>query len=219
VRDELDAGAPVELVISPPASVQLLVGDSLVAVSSPRIDKPQLLAQQIVQVYCDSFACDPDLLDPPVPAVANRVNRGGWSFAAGQGSTYETTDGLAFMFADVRGRSRKEQVCLQVSEELNLLSAALARARLHGRVVNMQALRISSSGRGDDQIVVLSTSGGTLRLHLPALSDAPGVVEVAREWIAARSNGKAYRQRFPRAELLLARLLAAGADQAYSSGR
>jgi len=70
VQDELDAGAPVELVISPPASVQLLIGDSLVAVGSPRIDKPQLLAQQIVQVYCDSFACDPDLLDPPVPAVA-----------------------------------------------------------------------------------------------------------------------------------------------------
>lgn len=207
-RDDLDAGVAVELLVSPPAALQLMIGDRLVAVESPRIDQPQLLAQLIVQVYCDSFVCDADLLEPPSPAVASFGDRGGWSFVAGQGSTYETADGLGFMFADVRERSRKEQVCLQVGEELNRLAKALAGARRRGIKVDMQALRIISSGRGDDQLVVLSKFDDTLRLQLPALSDAPGVVAVARDWITARSAGEAYRQRFPRAELLLGELLA-----------
>ena len=207
-RDELDAGAAVELLVSPPAALQLMIGDRLIAVGSPRIDQPQLLTQLIVQVYCDSFVCAPDLLEPPSPMVARSGERGGWSFVAGQGSTYETADGLGFMFADVRERSRKEQVCLQVGEELRRLAKAVAGARRRGIKVDMQALRITSSGRGDDQLVVLSKSGDTLRLQLPALSDAPGVVAVARGWIAARSAGEAYRQRFPRAELLLSELLA-----------
>ena len=207
-RDELDAGASVELLLALPNAVQLLIGDRLVAVGSPRIDRPQLLGQQIVQVYCDSFACDPEVLDPPVTVLASSHERGAWSFAAGMGSTYETGDGLSFMFTSVRNRNRKEQVCLQIGAELGRLSDALARARLHGRQVDMQAVRINSSGRGDDQLVVLSASGDTLRLALPALMKVPGVLEVARDWLAARSEGNSYRQRFPRAELLMAALLA-----------
>ena len=206
-RDELDAGAAVELIVSPPAAVQFMVGERMLAVASPRIDNPQSIEQQIVQVYCDSFACDPQILEPLEPAAEKLAKRGGWSFAAGQGSTYETNDGLGFMFTDVRERSRKERICLQLGEELNRLSMALASARRRGQMVDVQALRINASGRGDDQLVVLSTTGNTLRLHLPALLDAPDVVEVARNWIAARSKGVAYRQRFPRAERLMAKLL------------
>ena len=111
------------------------------------------------------------------------------------------------MFADVRGRRRKEQISLRVNEELNRLSKALATARRQGRVVDMHALQIHSSGSGGDQIVVLTDLGNSLRLYLPTLADAPGVVDIARSWIAARSEGRAYRQHFPQAEILLSNLL------------
>jgi hypothetical protein len=206
-RDELDAGALVEVLIAPPAALQLMIGERLVAVVSPRIEKPQLFEEQIVQAYCASFICDPQLL-VPVQAMAAKVGaRGGWSFAAGEGSTYETNDGLGFMFTDVRERSRKEQICLQVGAELNLLSNVLAAAQQHGTTVDMSALRVATSQRGDDQLVVLSASGHTVRANLPALAEAPALVVLARAWLAARSDGKRYQQRFPRAERLMAKLL------------
>ena len=206
-RDELDAGAPVDLLISPPGSVYLKVGHRLIAVGSPRLDEPQLLEQQIVRVYCDLFACAPELVEPPAPLPVNPAGSGVWSFAAGQRSTYETIGGLGFMFADLHGRSRKEKVCLQVGEELERLSRALARARERGRAVDMHALRVEATAHADEQLVVYSASGETVRVHLPALVDAPALVTAARAWIAARSEGKSYSQRFPRAESLLARLL------------
>jgi hypothetical protein len=206
-RDELDAGALVEVFVSPPVTVQLSIGERLLAVSSPRIDNPQALSQQIVQVYCDSFVCDPDVIDPPQPKPVIPAARGGWSFAAGKASTFETDDGLGFMFADVRRRARKEQVCIQIYEELQRLSTALADARRRGLAVDMKVLQVRASGHGDDQRVLISTTGQSLRLYLPLLVQVPGIVEIARHWIAARSLGDSYQQLFPRADLLLAGLI------------
>jgi hypothetical protein len=207
-RDELDAGMQVELVVSPPAAVQILVGERLVAISSPRLDSPQPIGERVAEVYCDLFACLPEVFDSPDEATQQVVKRGGWSFVAGQGSTYETADGLGFMFSDVRNRVRKEQICLRIAEELERLSNILAQARRQGRKVDMSAFVVETSGRGDDQRVRLSTSGDSLRARLPTIAQTPDLVEVARAWIAARSDGRAFSQRFPRAERLMARLLA-----------
>lgn len=206
-RDELDGGAPVELLVSPPASVQILVGERLVAVSSLRLDSPQSIEQRVAQVYCDLFACLPEVFEAPNAVIEPLAKRGGWSFVAGQGSTYETANGLGFMFTDVRNRIRKEQICLRIAEELNRLSKILAQARRQGRKVDMQAFVVETSGRGDDQRVRLSTSGDSVRVRLPTIVQTPDLVEVARVWVAARSDGKKFSQRFPRAERLMAKLL------------
>lgn len=206
-RDELDAGIHVELLVSPPAAVQILLGERLIAVSSLRLDGPQSMEQRVVQVYCDLFACLPEVFEIPDAVIESLAKRGGWSFAAGQGSTYQTADGLGFMFSDVRNRIRKEQICLRIAEELNRLSQILAQARRQGREVDMQTFVIETSGRGDDQRVRLSKSGDTVRVRLPTIVQTPDLVEAARGWVAARIDGKDFSQRFPRAERLMANLL------------
>ncbi|MFT5447895.1 MAG: hypothetical protein ACI9DC_003074 [Gammaproteobacteria bacterium] len=209
-REELDAGAGVELLVSPPASVQILVGERLVAISSLRLDSPQSIEQRVAQVYCDLFACLPEVFDTPDAVAEPLAKRGGWSFVAGQGSTYETADGLGFMFTDVRNRMRKEQICLRIAEELDRLSKTLAQARRQGRKVDLQTFLVESSGRGDDQRVRLSTSGESVRVRLPTIVQTPDLLEVARVWVAARSEGKDFSQRFPRAERLMATFLPNG---------
>lgn len=206
-RDELDAGVHVELLVSPPALVHILLGERLVAVSALRLDSPQSIEQRVAQVYCDLFACLPEVFGTPDAATEPLAKRGGWSFVAGRGSTYETADGLGFMFSDVRNRIRKEQICLRIAEELNRLSKILAQARSQGRKVDMHTFVVENSGRGDDQRVRLSTSGDRVRVRLPTIVQTPGLVEAARIWIAARSDGKNFSQRFPRAERLMAKLL------------
>jgi hypothetical protein len=54
---------------------------------------------------------------------------------------------------------------------------------------------------------VLSASGHSVRAHLPTLAEVPALVLVARAWLEARSDGKHYRQRFPRAGRLMSKLL------------
>jgi hypothetical protein len=204
-RDELDAGASVEILVAPPAAVQLLVGSRVVPLSSPRIENPADLESDIVARYCESFDCDPMLVEDEIEETRAVVVHGGWSFRDGWGSTYETPDGLGFMFQDVRQRGAKERICKQLGEELRLLVTRLAASGVHGS--DLRHLRVVPSGDGDDHRVVLSSRGHTLRLFLPALARAPGVVEVAREWIRARLEGRAYHQLFPRADLLLADLM------------
>jgi hypothetical protein len=215
-RDALDAGAPVQILVAPPAPVQVLVGGNGVSLESPRIDAPQRLDDAIVTAYCHHFGCDPALLDPalldamhsaPELAPSRAPVGGGWSFGAGHASTYETVDGLGFMFADVRARAAKEQACLQVRAELLHLAAELAAQRRAGRSVDFDALRLESAAAAHEQYVVLTPRGPRLRMSLPALARAPGVVEVAREWLRAQAGGEGYRQLFPRADLLLAGLL------------
>jgi hypothetical protein len=73
--------------------------------------------------------------------------------------------------------------------------------------VDFDALRLESAAAAHEQYVVLTPRGPRLRMSLPALARAPGVVEVAREWLRAQAGGEGYRQLFPRADLLLAGLL------------
>jgi hypothetical protein len=211
-RDALDSGAPVQILVAPPASVQVLVGSNGVSLESPRIDAPHRLDDAIVTAYCHHFGCDPALLDAmhsaPELAPSRAPVGGGWSFGAGHASTYETVDGLGFMFADVRARAVKEQACLQVREELLHLAAELAAQRRAGRSVEFDALRLEGAAAAHEQYVVVTPRGPRLRMSLPALARAPGVVEVAREWLRAQAEGEGYRQLFPRADLLLAALLA-----------
>lgn len=209
VRDALEAGEPVWIVVAPPASVQVLVGASGVPLESPRIDKPHLLDDAIVSAYCHGFGCDPELLRGVKAAPATtRSASGGWSFGAGHGSTFETVDGLGFMFPDVRARAEKEQACRQIREELLRLAAVLAAERRAGHTVDFDLLRLENPGSAHEQHVVVTPVGPRLRMSLPALARAPGVVEVAREWLRAQALGQGYRQLIPRADLLLAGVLA-----------
>ena len=205
-QQALDAGEPVEVLVAPPAPVQLLIGEHQVPLSSPRIENPLALDNAIVRVYCEAFACDPDLLEAPEPTSFHAV-AGGWSFRDGWGSTYETGDGLGFMFRDVRDRGAKERVVRQIHEELRRLVAVVAGARRAGRAVDYRTLRVEEAGRGEDHRVILASGMPGTRVWLPALARAPGVVEIARDWIRARVEGRPARQLFPRADLLLADVL------------
>jgi len=208
VREALEAGEPVRIVVSAPSPVQIVVGRRVVPLESPRIDKPQRLGDAIVAAYCYEFGCDPQWLDGAVAApTIVRGSGGGWSFAASQGSTYETVDGLGFMFPDLSARALKEQACRQVREELLHLAAELAAQHRAGRTVDFAALRLEQAGSLPEQHVVVTPVGPRLRMSLPTLARAPGVVEVAREWLRAQALGEGYRQLIPRADLLLAGLL------------
>jgi len=142
-----------------------------------------------------ALAC---LLPSPRPAVAAK----GWTFQDGP-STYETSDGLGFMFPDANDRAAKERAVARVHAEFRQLVAVVASAERSGRIVDFDLLEVRASTSGDDQHVILEPGSPGVRAHLPLLSQSPALVAMARSWVRARVRGVAYRQDFPRSDLLL----------------
>ncbi len=197
----------VEVIADQPGPVQLLSGEFLLPISSPRIAKPEQLETDIVQAFCDSYACDVQAFEEPVEVVAKPSPRSGWSFRAGFGSTYQTVDGLNFMFSNVRQKNIKEQISLRIAQQLRLLGEALARASKRGQTIDWNFLKITSQGNGDDQRLALSTVSPVVRIALPDLALTDGVLEIAKPWLKARLEGQQIEQFFPGADLLFARLI------------
>ncbi len=206
--DEVIKQAPlVDIIADQPGPVQLLSGEFLLPIVSPRIAKPEQLENDIVQAFCDAYACEVEALEDPVEPAPPPAPRSGWSFRAGFGSTYQSVDGLNFMFSNVRRKAIKEQVSLRISNQLRLLGEALARAERQGRRVDWRYLKLLPGARGDDQRVVLSAGAAPLRVALPDLALAESVLEIAKPWLKARLENKRIEQYFPGADLLFARLL------------
>jgi hypothetical protein len=202
-RGAVDDGHPVEILVQPPAPLRLLVGGHLVAVTSPRIANPAALEEAIVRTYCDSFLCDGALLEPLPPPPTPGYFAGVWSFDDGDGSTYETADGLGFRFRDISAREDKERVARTVHAELRRLVTALVAAERSGRRVDYGLLEVRRAGDGDDHRVVLAPGTPEMRLFLPSLARAPWVVRLARPWIRARARGKRYQLLIRDADLLV----------------
>ena len=206
--DEVIKQAPVvEIIADQPGPVQLLSGEFLLPISSPRIAKPEQLENDILQAFCDGYACDPQAFKDPVEQTSLPAHRSGWSFRAGFGSTYQTVDGLNFMFSNVRQKTVKEQVCLRISNQLRQLGDALARATQRGQIVDWSYLKLTSKSNGDDQRLVLSARSSALRMALPDLVLAEGILEIAKPWLKARLENKRIEQFFSGADLLFANLI------------
>jgi|GEM_PF-4823813 len=208
--EEVIKQAPkVDIIADQPGPVQLLSGEFVLPISSPRIARPEQLENTIIESFCEDYPCDPLALEDPKEQPPAPVGRSGWSFRAGYGSTYQTVDGLNFMFSNVRNKARKEQISLRISEQLRQLGDTLRRARRRGRIIDWQFLHITSRANGDDQRLLLSAQSPALRLALPDLALAPGVLDIAKPWLKARLDHQYIEQFFPGADLLFAKLISA----------
>ncbi len=206
--DEIIKQAPlVEIIADQPGPLQLLSGEFLLPVTTPRIARPEQLENDIIQAFCHDYPCDPRALeDPAAQPPASRLHSG-WSFRAGSGSIYQTADGLNFVFSNVRNKAAKEKFCLRISGQLRLLGDALALALRRGQSVDWQFLKLKPGVEGDYQWVLPAAHTPGLRLVLPELAMAPEVLNIAKPWIKARLEKERIEQYFRDADRLLVRLI------------
>ncbi len=206
--DDVIKQAPdVEIIADQPGPLQLLSGEFLLPITAPRIARPEPLENAIIDAFCSDYPCDPRALDDPLEPVTPPKPRSGWSFQAGYGSTYQTVDGLKFMFSNVRKRALKEQICLRISQQLRRLVESLKMARQRGQMIDWRYLKIGSGNNAGEQYVLLSAKTAALRLIAPDLALVPGIVDVAKPWLKAQLEQKPIAQFFPGADLLLAKLM------------
>lgn len=196
----------IEVEGTPAGEVYVFVDDQPVVVSSLNLEEPQLLEERILDAFCVQFDCTG--LEPVEPVRVQPAyqpgTRAGWSFGDGMASTFRTRDGLSFMFLDLRNRARKQQMSVQVAEELRLIAGLLGKASANGYAIEWSSLRLEQGPGGRQPARVVFNARGTfVRAKVPALTAAPDFLEIGRAWIRATAAGEPYEQSFPRADLFL----------------
>ncbi len=219
--DEIEDGASVDVhVDANVGNLLILVDGQSVLLTSPRVAEQARLERTVAARFCALAGCELigqqrwDDGPTPYPVVAAPTAQksrapepvSGWNLSDGQRSTFETDDGLRFMFPDVASRKNKELVCRRIARDLRLLTAALRTAQAEGYNVDWHllsfAVRTPPAMR-----VVLNRDGRDLHLTLPSLTRAIAVAQISIPWLRARVEQRAHVQHFPRADLLLGKLL------------
>lgn len=223
--DDIEHGATVDVhVDANVGNLLLLIGGQSVLLTSPRVAEQPRLESTVVTRFCALAGCefigqprrdDARASYPAVyPAVAAQTEQesrtpaptSGWSLSDGQRSTFETDDGLRFMFPDVAARKNKELICQRIARDLRLLTSALRTARAEGYSVDWRLLSFAAQ-KPPAMRVVLNADGRDLQLTLPSLTRAIGIAQISIPWLRARVEQRAHVQHFPRADLLLGKLL------------
>ncbi|MGI9333901.1 MAG: hypothetical protein ACR2RL_12195 [Gammaproteobacteria bacterium] len=208
--DAIDFGAAVDVVVLAEGTVQIVVDDRNLIVSALDINQPEVLEARIVSEFCVLYYCEFSAygLAQDLERVYDPVgSEGRWSFARGFASTFETHDGLRFMFTDVKNKPVKEQACLTVARELRMVAEQIGYATSSGYQVDWRYVHVRTDPATAEQHVVINKAGDFIPLDLPGLSVAQGALSSALPWIKSRLRGEEHTQSFPGADALLRRLL------------
>ena len=207
MMDDLDFGADFQIFADPPAAVQFVVPPRTALLSSLQASEPTRLETLVINAYCRALGCDPGRWGAPRERKqTGPKTSSNWSMADRMGTTYETDDGLRFMFSNLHNRQDKALVCERIAAELRQLVVFLLSLQQRGLTFDWGSLTASAVG---DAIlaVYFNRSGDRYEVSMPYLSQAPGLVEATRAWLAARADGRLHNTIIPGADLLLSRLL------------
>lgn len=208
-RTRLEQGADVQLVLGPDGTVVLFVGRQPVVVSGPNARDTDALQRNVMARFCAIHSC-PALTrvyaagaQPAEFAHFSPQNEAHWSFADGRHPSYVTEHGLRFVFDDIRGRERKEQVSRQLAAELQDVVRALQTVAWAGETITWQDLQLLPRQHGELERVVYSRAGASLSVSVPLLARAPVLWREAMPWVQARVQGGDYSVTLWQADRLL----------------
>lgn len=211
--EDIDFGAAVDVIVLADSSVQLVIGERSVIVNPLDINRPEFLESRIVDEFCALYYCNFSGAAPGEGlerAYDPGTSAGRWRFAQGAGTTFQTHDGLQFMFSSVQDKSDKERVCLLIARELRLVVEQIRHAADSGYFVDWRYVHVRNEAATREQHVVINKNGDFIPLALPGLGKAQGALATALPWIEGQMRGEALPLSFPRAEVLLRKLLASG---------
>ncbi|MES9845001.1 MAG: hypothetical protein ABW162_15025 [Candidatus Sedimenticola sp. PURPLELP] len=170
----------------------LFIGNNPVVLSGPENGMAKFMERRIIDSYCSLYDCSA-LDEQPEPQPDDEqqlVGRGKWIFEHHRQARYETPDNLVFVFSDLAERSKKQEACDRIAEELRMLASAIRRAKRAGYPIDWSSLVIEPLNGNSKSHVLLNTNGDYLQLELPSLLGGELLDEETVHWTRKKSNGE-----------------------------
>jgi hypothetical protein len=182
----------------------LFIDNVPVLISGPEIARAGPMEQRIMQRYCQLHDCERYHATLPTPVLAEvpRV-RGGWHLQHRQGASYETGDGLMFVFLTLEDRVEKQARCEAIAADLRLLVGHLQSARQAGHAIDWQQLSIATLHDGITEQIVINDAGVYLNMELGFFGNGRELLPPFRDWIRKRVAGEPASVVIPDAERLI----------------
>jgi hypothetical protein len=209
VVNNMTTDTSVAIEIVPENSVALHIDGKPVMVNFPTTLQQATFEQRVVERFCTLYRCE-DLIDEyqraePAPQRENSAPR--WSFSEQAGPVCATDDGLEFQFQDMVNLGQKRKACDRIVADLNALADLIAEIRSGGVRIDWNRLSIHPLPGENQQLVELSSEGGSIRMSLPALATTTQLLTQVRPWLAAKVEGNGFRQVVINADRLMAPLI------------
>lgn len=207
VRQRLEEGEDVQLLLGPDGTAVMYVGRQPVLINGPGADDAEPLQRNVALRFCAIHECDALVR---VNAHAGSEQQPGrtmdaahWSFVQDRRPSFVLGHGLRFVYADVRDRARKEQVSRQLAAELQQVAGALRAAMWSGTEIQWAQLRLAARRGGQLERLVLNRGGGGLSVSAPLLARSQALWREALPWLQAQVAGRDYELVLWRADRLL----------------
>ena len=190
MSESIVMGATVDVLVTPEGAVMLTVDGKNVIVSGPRIDKPELLENLIIDRIC----LDPDcasVASSTFTTAASGFVSGRWNFTDPGAPVFTTSNGLNFLFEDDTNIAAKEQACTALAAELNSIVQSLKNLLVQRKSVDWSAIAVQpDTVESGLQILRINLNGDFIKLVLPQLLQAPYVLQSALPWVRSQVEGR-----------------------------
>ena len=195
VADTLNPGMSLDIIIDDTGELQLIIEDKIYILSNPVINKPYLLDERIINSVCSIRVCNDELI-----ASHDHLNKreiiieATWKIIQDEKPEYITSDGLHFVFNNIRDRSRKQIACLKIIKEIKFVAVSLKEAKQKGIPLEWGSITIKPLYGSFDYRISLNTFGDSIYIKLPELHHVSGWENLLLSWIRAQVDGESYDQ-------------------------
>jgi len=208
VAEQIDLSTEIDLYIEEYGEPTIVIDGKPYILTTPDLKKSGLLYTAIVEQLCRKIICGEDLKKQDSEKDKLRiVINAEWKMSETENPEYYSADGVHFVFNDLKGRKKKQEISLQLMRELRLISDSLTEISNKNISIDWDVFRLELISGSYGYKLIINRFGDLLAVELVYLGLLDTLLAEIIPWMQAQLKGESYQQRFDHADELLSRFL------------
>jgi hypothetical protein len=208
VSKQINQTSEIVLYIEEYGEPTIVIDGKPYILTTPDLKKSGMLYAAIVEDLCRQDIClqENEKQDAEIDKQKIIINAE-WKISETEKPEFLSDDGLYFIFTDLKERKKKQEICLQIMRELNLISESLIEVSDKGVSIDWDVISLERISGDYGYKLIINRFGDSLAMELVYLRTIDAILTEAIPWVQAQLKGEIYQQKFDRADELFSRLL------------
>jgi len=208
VSDQINSSSEIVLYIEEYGEPTIVIDGKPYILTTPNLKKSGLLYTTIVEQLCRKEICGEDIKkqDSGKDKIRIVINAE-WKISETENPEYYSEDGLHFIFNDLKGRKKKQDISLHIMRELSLILESLMEVSNKNISIDWDVLRLEHISGSYGYKLIINRFGDSLAMELVYLGRIDTLLTETIFWMQARLKDETYKQRFAHADILLSEFI------------